>query len=67
MVKYVMEYYKHYFPGQHFRVDSDHEMLKWLLSLREPKHRIARRIEVLPEFDFEVEYQPGKSTEMQMP
>ena len=35
--------------------------LIWLFSLKEPKqHRIVRRIEVLSEFNFEVEYQPGK-------
>ena len=59
-VKYFMEYYKHYLLGQHFRVHSDHEALKWLLYLKEPKHRIVRWIEVLSKFDFEAEYQPGK-------
>ena len=59
-VKYFMEYYKHYLLGQHFRVCSDHEALKWLFSLKEPKHRIARWIEVLSEFDFEVKYWPSK-------
>ena len=39
---------------------SDHESLKWLYSLKEPKHRIARWIEVLSEFDFELEYRPGR-------
>ena len=28
--------------------------------MKEPKHRIARWIEVLSEFDFELEYQPGR-------
>ena len=37
-VKYFMEYYKHYLLGRHFRVRSDHEALKWLFSLKEPKH-----------------------------
>ena len=37
-VKYCMEYYKHYLLGRHFRVCSDHEALKWLCSLKEPKH-----------------------------
>ena len=59
-VKYFMEYYKHYLLGHHFRVRSDHEALKWLFSMKEPKHQIARWIEVLSEFDFELEYHPGK-------
>ena len=56
VVKYFMEYYKHYLLGWHFRVCLDDEALKWLFGLKEPKHRIARWIEALSEFDFEVEY-----------
>ena len=55
-----MEYYKHYLLGDHFRVGSDHEALKWLFSMKEPKHHIAWWIEVLSEFVFELEYCPGK-------
>ena len=55
-----MEYYKQYLLGHRFRVRSDHEALKWLFSMKEPKHWIARWIEVLSEFDFELEYHPGK-------
>ena len=55
-----MEYYTHYLLDQHFRVYSDHEVLKWLFSMKEPKHAITRWIEGLSEFDFEVGYQPGK-------
>ena len=43
-VKYFMEYYKHYLLGRHFRVTSDHEALKWLFSMKEPKHQIFIRI-----------------------
>ena len=59
-VKYFMEYCKYYLLGCHFRVRSDHEALKWLFSMKEPKHRIAQWIEVLSEFDFEQEYHCGK-------
>ena len=55
-LKYFVQYYKHYLLGRKFVVRSDHESLKWLYSLKEPKHRIARWIEVLSEFDFELEY-----------
>ena len=36
------------------------EVLRWLFSMREPKYCIAWWIEVLSEFDFELEYHPGK-------
>ena len=55
-----MEYYKQYLFGHHFRVRSDHEALKWLFSMKEPKHCIAQWIEVLPEFISELEYHSGK-------
>ena len=59
-IKYFMEYYKHYPIGHHFRVRSDHKALKWLFSMKEPKHHIAQWIKVLSEFDFELEYCPVK-------
>ena len=59
-VKYFVEYYKHYLLGRTFRVRSDHQALKWLFSLREPKNRIARWIEILSAYHFMVEYRPGK-------
>ena len=59
-LKYFVQYYKHYLLGRKFVVRSDHESLKWLYSLKEPKHRIARWIEVLSEFDFELEYRPWR-------
>ena len=67
MVKYFMEYFKHYLLGQHFRVYSDHEGLKWLFSLKEPKHRIARWIEVFLNLILRLSINLAKSTEMQMP
>lgn len=58
-VKHFIENYKHYLLGRKFLVRSDHQALKWLFSLKEPKSRIARWIEILSAFDFEVEYRKG--------
>ncbi len=59
-IRYFTEYYRQYLLGRRFTVRSDHQALKWLFSLKEPKNRIARWIEALSEFDFEVEYRAGK-------
>jgi transposase InsO family protein len=59
-VKFFMERYKHYLLGRKFLVRSDHQALKWLFTLKEPKGRIARWIQAMSPFDFTVEYRRGK-------
>ena len=58
-VRFFMEYYKHYLLGRWFVAWTDHQALKWLHSLREPKDRIARWLETLSAYQFSIEYQPG--------
>jgi hypothetical protein len=48
-----------YLDGAHFRVRSDHEALRWLLTLKEPSGRLARWRLRLSEFDFTIQYRPG--------
>ena len=59
-VKYFCEHYKHYLLGREFAVRTDHQALKWLFSMKEPKGRIARWIEALSPFNFSISYRPGK-------
>jgi hypothetical protein len=59
-VKHFILQYKHYLLGRKFVVRTDHAALKWLLSLREPKGRISRWIELLSEFNFEIEFRAGQ-------
>ena len=54
-----MEYYKHYLLGRQFVARTDHQALKWLYSLREPKGRIARWLKMLSAYQFSIQYQPG--------
>ena len=59
-VRYFMEYYKQYLLGPNeFLVRTDHQALKWLFSLKDPKDRIARWIEAMSPFVFVIEYRPG--------
>lgn len=57
--RYFMEYYKHYLLGRTFTLRTDHDSLRWLFSLREPKERVARWIETMSCYQFRVEYRPG--------
>lgn len=57
-VKYFMEHYRQYLLGRKFLVRTDHQALIWLFSLKEPK-KIARWLEILSVFDFEIQQRPG--------
>ena len=59
-VVYFVQYFRYYILGRKFLVRSDHQALRWLFSLREPKGRVSRWIEILSAYNFEIEYRPGK-------
>ena len=58
-VRYFTEYFRYYILGRHFIIRTDHQAIKWLFSLKEPKGRIQRWIEILSAYNFSVEYRPG--------
>lgn len=58
-VRHFVEYFRHYLLGRTFLVRTDHQALVWLFSLKEPKSRTARWIEILSAYDFQIEYRPG--------
>lgn len=59
-VVYFVQYFRQYLLGRRFRVRTDHQALVWLFRLKEPSGKIARWIEILAPYDFEIEYRPGK-------
>ena len=59
-LRYFIEYYRQYLLGRKFLVRVDHQPLIWLFSLKEPKGRIARWIEILSAYDFSILHRPGK-------
>ena len=60
-IRYFLEYFRHYLLGRDFVFRSDHEALKFLFSLKCPKGRVARWLEILSEYSFSVEYRKGSS------
>jgi len=51
----AVEYFRVYLYGQEFKICTDHQPLKWMFSIK-----VARWIMKLSEYQFSIEYKPGK-------
>ena len=49
-----------YVEGTKFSIRTDHDALRWLMSLTESTGRLTRWRLRLSEFDFDIEYRPGR-------
>ena len=58
--RYFIEYFRQYLLGRRFLVRSDHQSLVWLFQLKEPRGKIGRWIEIPSQYDFVIQYRPGK-------
>lgn len=56
---YFMKYFRHYLYGQKFQVRTDHGALRWLMNFKDPQGQVARWLEVMGTFDFEVQHRAG--------
>ncbi|GBN46994.1 Transposon Ty3-G Gag-Pol polyprotein [Araneus ventricosus] len=56
-----IEHSHHYLYGPKFLLRTDHAPLRWLLNFREPEGQIARWIQRLQEYDFEIQHRKGTS------
>ncbi|GBN71653.1 Retrovirus-related Pol polyprotein from transposon 297 [Araneus ventricosus] len=56
-----IEHFHHYFYGRKFLLRTDHASLRWLLNFKEPEGQIARWIQRLQEYDFEIQHRKGTS------
>ena len=55
------EKFHYYLYGQRFVVRTDHASLKWLFNFRQPEGQIARWLQKLQEYDFEIVHRAGRS------
>ena len=59
----VVHFTKHFRPyllGHHFVLRTDHSSLTWLQNFKEPEGQLARWLEKLQEFDFEIVHRRGR-------
>jgi transposase InsO family protein len=55
----AMKHFRPYLYGQKFRLRSDHASLRWLCRRQEPSAQVARWLEILAEFQYQLEHRPG--------
>ncbi|XP_063361755.1 uncharacterized protein LOC134650752 [Cydia amplana] len=60
-VVWAVERFRSYLDGQPVVIGSDHQPLRWLLSLKSPAGRLVRWALRLQAFDIRFEYTPGKA------
>ena len=56
-----LKLWKCYLLGRRFIVKTDHSSLKYLHRFREPEGQLARWLDILQPFDFEIIHRPGVS------
>jgi len=54
------EHFETYLYGRRFLARTDHNALRWLRNFKSPKGQVARWLERLSDFDFEVQHRPGR-------
>ncbi|GFU21134.1 retrovirus-related Pol polyprotein from transposon 297 [Trichonephila clavipes] len=60
-VVWALEKFKVYVKGQTIRLSSDHQPLKWLLSLKSPTGRLSRWALQIQSYNLTIDYIPGRS------
>jgi len=60
-VVFALKSWRHYLYGEKFEVYSDHKSLKYIFSQKDLNLRQRRWMELLEDYDFELQYHPGKA------
>ena len=55
-----IQHFRVYLLGRHFVIRTDHGSLTWLRSFRNPEGQLARWLEQLQEYDFDIVHRPGR-------
>ena len=52
--------FRNYLHGRKFVINTDHNALRWLMSIKDPSGRLARWALLVQQHDFSIEYKSGK-------
>lgn len=56
---FFMKKFRAYLYGRHFKLRVDHHSLTHLLNFKEPRNQLARWLESVQEFDFDIVFRAG--------
>ncbi|GBG65156.1 hypothetical protein CBR_g49952 [Chara braunii] len=59
-LRQVLDHWKHYLLGRHFKVYSDHETLRWLKTQAKMTPKLTRWAAEIDQYDFELKPVKGK-------
>jgi hypothetical protein len=62
-IVWACEHFQYYLLGKHFDLYTDHNALKWLFMMKNPKGLYFRWILRLQNFDMTIHYRPGKTNQ----
>ena len=62
-IVHFVQHYKQLIGGRHIEIQSDHRPLIWLHNFKNPPAIVARWLEILGEFKYDITYKPGKLNE----
>ena len=58
-VVWAVRYFHAYLWGRRFTIRTDHNSLQWLKSFNDPQGQVARWLDMLAEYDFQIQHRPG--------
>ena len=53
--------FRHYLLGRRFKLRTDHSSLQWLVNFRDPQGLLARWIEILADYQFDIVHRAGSA------
>ena len=60
-IVFALKIWRHYRYGETFQIFTDHWSLKYLMNQKELNMRQRQWIELLKDYDYTIEYLPGKA------
>ena len=54
-----IKHFRHYLYGRKLTIRTDHSSVRWLMNVKDPEGQMARWLEVIGRYEFEIIHRPG--------